>query len=432
MWTGDESVRRGQLKYAAAIAASSVILVAGAAGCGSSSDGGGTSTAATAASSLEGPPIKLVALIDDTGPNSGGQGDSIPVLQAWEKDANASKGVAGRPVSIEIADTQGNPSKAAAAVQKAIGDPSVAGVVVFDAATESTSITTLSKAGLPVIGGVAYDPGVWGATRGNRYLDAPPLPGVYQNTTAFPATVAAYVAAAQQHDLKRMVSVNFSQVPASGQSTDLANAMAQSVGIDASSITVDASAPNFTADCLKIIQDRADYVMFTTPPTLTGRVISDCNTQGYTGAYGLVGGGVTPDSYSKVASNKLIGALQAFPWYTGSPAAERFTRAMAANDVPTETYESAPGPVAWSTMEMFRHALDAGRAKPGTPVTRRDVLAAYDQVRDETLGGMMPGPVTYTKGQVTPPSCYWLFAYENGRFSGSADATCPPKSFGAG
>jgi branched-chain amino acid transport system substrate-binding protein len=255
---------------------------------------------------------------------------------------------------------------------------------------------------------------------------------VYEINTAFPASITAWITAAQQNKLKRMVSVNFSAAPPSKQSTDLANAMAKSVGMIASSITIDASSPNFTADCLKIIQDKADYVIFSTPPDLAGRVIGDCNTQGYTGAYGSVGGGVTSDVYTKVGNNKLIGAVWAFPWYTSSPAAKRFSSVMTANHVPTTKWQGAPGPVVWTTMELFRHTLDANKAKLGKTVTRQNVLAAYGTVKNETLGGMMPGPVTYTKGDVSPPHCYWAYTYQNGKFSGSASTTCPAKSFGAG
>ena len=411
--------------------------VALAAGCGSSDESASTSGAAAssaggASSTATGTPIKLVALIDNTGPSNGKQGDSIPVLKAWEKDANADGGVVGHPVQVDVNDTQGNPSKAAAAVQKAIADPSVVGVISVEAVTESTTLPVLSKARLPVIGGVAYSPVGWGASKGNKILDAPPLPGVYAINTVYPANIVAWITAAQEHGLKRMVSVNFSQVPASKLATDLANSLAKGAGITASSVTVDASAPNFTAECLKIIQEKADYVIFSTPPDLSGRVIGDCNTQGYKGFYGLTGGGVTPDSYGKVGGNTLVGGLWAFPWYADTPQAKRFTSVMEANDVPKEKWQSAPGPVVWTTLELFRHVLESNKDKLSEPVTRKDVLAAYGTVKDETLDGLLPGPVTFTPGAVAPPHCYWLYTYKDDKFSGSPDVTCPPASFGTG
>jgi branched-chain amino acid transport system substrate-binding protein len=411
------------------------------AGCGSSgsdtttgvtASSNGAATTGAATSTATGTPIKLVALIDNTGPTNGRQGDSIPVLQAWVKDANASGGAAGHPVSVDVEDTQGNASKAAADVQKVIADKSVVGVIVVDALTEDASLHALSKAGVPVIGGVAYDPSVWGATKGNTYLKDAPLPGVYEINTAFPASISAWITAAQQNHLKRMISINFSAAPPSKQSTDLANAMAAKVGIAASSITIDATAPNFTADCLKIIQSKADYVIFSTPPDLAGRVIGDCSTQGYTGAYGSVGGGVTSDVYAKVGNNKLIGALWAFPWYTDSPASKQYASLMKANNVPTTKWQGAPGPVVWTTLELFRHTLEANKATLADTVTRENVLAAYGTVKNETLGGMMPGPVTYAPGDMSPPACYWAYTYQNGKFSGSPNATCPAKAFGVG
>jgi branched-chain amino acid transport system substrate-binding protein len=398
----------------------------------SSAESTAPSASTSPAKSPSGTPIKLAALIDSTGPNSGGQGESIPVLQAWVKDVNARGGIAGHPVSVQVYDTKDNPSKAASFAQEAIADKSVVGAISFDQALETNTLKTLSKAGVPVLGGPTADPGVWGTTTNNKYLKAPPMPGVYQTVTAFPATIAALIDAAQHSGLKNMISVNFSQVPASKNGSDLANAIAKSAGINASSVTVDASAPNFTAECLRVIQQKADYVTFQTPPTLAARVIRDCVTQGYKGAFGAVGGSVTADVYKSVGDNKLIGAWFAFPSYSETNAGDRYRKVMAANQVATANWQGAYGPTAWASMELFGKTLNAYRAKLGDTVTRQDVLAAYGNVKGETLDGMLPGPVTYTKDSVTPAKCYWLFSYEKGKFTGSSSPVCPAESLGAG
>src|SRR5919197_1575481 len=124
--------------------------------------------------------------------------------------------------------------------------------------------------------------------------------------------------------------------------------MAKAVGMQASSITVDASAPNFTAECLEIIQRHADYVTFFTPPTLAGRVARDCGTQGYKGAYGATGGGVTADIYKNVGSSKLIGAWFSFPSYADTTWGERYRKVMQASNVPESKWQGANGPTVWS------------------------------------------------------------------------------------
>lgn len=414
-----------------ALALLATLFVVAACGDSDSSDST-TSSDGGSSSQLDGTPVKVAALVDDTGPNNGGQGESIPVLEAWVKQANENGGVAGHPVELKVFDTQGNPSKTAGFAQEVIADRSFVAVVSVQAATETNALRTFSRAGVPVIGGTTADPGVWGTTAGNRFFPAPPLPGVFAPVTAFPATIEAFVAAGQQHDLRSMISVNFSQVPASRNGTDLVNAIASRVGMQASSVTVDASAPNFSAECLRIVQRRADYVTFFTPPDLAARVIRDCNTQGFEGSYGGTGGNVTAAVYDNVGDNRLVGAWFAFPSYAETPWGEAYREAMESGGVEEAAWQGAYGPSAWVTMEMFRSALDAQRARLPDTVARADVMTAYESVRDETLDGMLPGPVTFARGSVALTPCYWLFTYEGGEFTGGSESVCPDRSLGVG
>jgi branched-chain amino acid transport system substrate-binding protein len=67
--------------------------------------------------------------------------------------------------------------------------------------------------------------------------------------------------------------------------------------------------------------------------------------------------------------------------------------------------------VTWTTLELFRKAL--GNA-PGA-VTPTSVMDAYYRLKGETLGGLLPQPLTLTRGKGAPlVSCFWLFTYQSG------------------
>jgi branched-chain amino acid transport system substrate-binding protein len=430
----------GRMWRLALVPAALVFMLALAA-CGSSSSSSsgesttetaGSTAAETTAAAPKGEPLKIVGLMDVTGPTSGHQGGAISVVKAWVKETNAAGGVAGHPVEFESEDTQGNSSKAVADAEKVIGDSSVLAVVVVDASTESALLPVLSKAGVPVIGGVAFSPVVWGATTGNKVFKHAPLPNVFTINTAFPASVASYLSAAQKLGAKTITGISFSEVPASAQGVELVEAWAPTVGIKASGLTIQVTAPSYTAQCLELEEQGSEFAFMSLPDSVARRFIEDCNAQGYEGAYGVTGGAVTPEVFTNSGESELAGGLWGFPWYVDTPPVERYRSIVEANNIPNEEWEGGSGQVLWTTMELFKTTLDANKAKLATPVTRENVIAAYHTIKDQTLGGLLPGPVTFVPGEEELPACYWLFTASNGEFTGGAKPTCPPASLGAG
>jgi branched-chain amino acid transport system substrate-binding protein len=378
-------------------------------------------------------PLKIAGLFDITGPASGHQGDTFAVLQAWAKDANAHGGVAGHPVAVSITDTQGNPAKAAAAARKIIGDPSVIGVVVVDGSAEAQSALPLAKAGVPVIGGIGYNPAVWGTTKGNRLMPIKGAPNVFPIATGGPASGASLIVAARGARLNNIVTVDFSQVPVSKEAGRLGGVFAKFYKMKYGQLTIDATAPNFTAECIKIVQRRTNYLNLVVPESASVKLLRDCRTQGYKGSYGLAGGALTHGFVKAAGDAKLTGGLFGFPWFSNEAPAVRYRTVMKAYRVPVASWANGTATPVWTTMEMFKKALNNNRSKLGKSVTRQKVLAAYRTIKNETLGGLLPGPANFTKNPVdTPQRCFWTYRYENRRFSGSWKPVCPPPGLGVG
>jgi branched-chain amino acid transport system substrate-binding protein len=437
-------MRARKPRYAARVAGLAIAMVLAAGlvtACGSSSTthtatvtaANVTTTAAvTSSSTATGTPIDLVALFDVTGPANGYQGDAVPVLQAWEKYTNAHGGVGGHPVNIQVEDTEGNASLASADAEKAVKNPSVVGAIVVDGAGETTSVPILSKAGLPVIGGVGYSPELWGAVKGNTLLPAPPLKNVFLVNTAAPASESAYVSSAKYYHLTNFFGVSDVEEPNSAQAIDFVAKLARVVGLKVSQASVSPNAASFTAQCVAIQQAKAQVVLPAMPGTLSQRLIEACQQEGYKGAWDLVGSGLPAELFTALGDAHVVGGLWGFPWYANTPAVEHYRSVMKTYDVPSVKWEGGISPAVWTTLELLNHVVQSNASTLGASVkiTRGDLITAYGTVKNETLGGLLPGPVTFTPGAVAPPACYWLYSEVGGHFTGTDTPTCPSASLG--
>ncbi|MBS1677624.1 MAG: ABC transporter substrate-binding protein [Actinobacteria bacterium] len=420
-------------------------LTAFAAGCGSgdSTTGGsetsengssasGSSTAAT--KEPTGTPITVAAFVDESGPNNGGQGDTADVMQAWANSVNAKGGLANHPVKVEVHDSRGNPSTAASLAQEAVKNQAVSAVILVDAAADAAAAKPLSAAGLPVIGGNGFNPEVWGATPENKIAPIPPMENVFGVSTGFPANAAGFIEAPKNAGYKSIAAVDFSTDPASKQATELVQHLAPEAGLEFKvGITIDPTAPDYTAQCLELVQENVEYTILTMPDATAKRFVGDCKTQGYSGAIGAGAGLVTPTFYESLEGTKLMGGLTAFPWFAEAAPVKRYRSLMEEDEVPEEEWARGDSTATWTTLELFHKALEDNAKKLSGAVTREDVLAAYHTIKNETLGGLLPEPVTYTKGQPAQVSrCSWLYSYEDGKFTGSYKATCPNPNLGLG
>jgi branched-chain amino acid transport system substrate-binding protein len=374
-----------------------------------------------------GAPIKVAAFIVVTGPLASHQGDSVDVLEAWAKDTNRKGGIAGHPVEVVVTDTRGDQSTAAAAAAEVASDPSFVAALINDPFAEAAIAKPLSDAGVPVIGGAGFAPTVWGSAK-NKFVSFEPLPNVFGITTAFPAVLFEIPIAAEKAGLKNIAGVDLAETATSKLATQLLQNVAGVAGLNfVGAVTVSATQPDFTAECLRLVNERADFVSLHGPGAVTAlRIVSECRTQGYSGYFGSSAGAVEPAFYKKVGDAKLTGGLTSFPWFVNAAPVKHYRRVLKTNGVSNDKIGNPSSTAAWATMELFKKTLDTNAAQLDKTVTRRNVLDAYYTIKNETLGGLLPGPVTYTAGQPAPaPQCFWLYTYKGGKFAGNFKPTCP-------
>src|SRR5690606_25228621 len=114
----------------------------------------------------------------------------------------------------------------------------------------------------------------------------------------------------------------------------------------------------------------------------------------------------------------LGGGLNGFPWWADAPPVQQFRDVMA-EFAPDADYRSPAPTSTWAALELFRKTITDYGPAGDEPVAASDVLAAYFQVTDETLDGLLPQPITFTEGTTAQPriDCFWLFLMEDGEFA---------------
>jgi branched-chain amino acid transport system substrate-binding protein len=353
--------------------------------------------------------LVIGALINISGPTTTGEENAPDVLKGWAKNINKSGGLNGRKVAFDIVDTKGDAPKATAAVTRWSSDKSIVAVVLYDASTEGAVAEAVTAAGLPVIGGIGYNPTAWGK-----------LPNWLPIATTFPAVINMGMRIGKEGGATKTVFPVCAENSSCAAAGPLAESASKALGMSfAGVLPVSVSAPDYTAECLKIKNDGVDFVMLGLTTAASLRLVQTCKTQGYAGQWGLFDGSVWPKVMKQNDPGVKIGiALSAFPWYVDDKPVADYRNQMNQAGVPADSWASPQGTAAYATMELFKKAITTS-GLPET-VTRADVVKAYGSIRGETLGGLLPQPITFKPGQPQAlVNCFWLASYERGKFSGT-------------
>lgn len=364
--------------------------------------------------------LRIGLLVDQSGPNSGGQKEAADGAEAWVEAVNADGGVAGHPVELVVKDTRGDAPTGSAAAQELINDESVIATLVVDAAGEAAFGPSLSQGGLPVVGGAGYNPTFWGA-----------LPNVWGIATSFPSVVNEQVIAAEAVGATKASVAACAEVASCSAAAPIFEGATQALGLEYGGIvTIAFDAPDFTAECLQFVNDGVDFVQLSAGAATVQRLATDCQTQGYSGWFGASAGTVTPALFSGDVDWRLTGGLNGFPWFVDAEPVQKFRDVMEANGVDEAGYSMTSVTATYASLELFKKVVETNATELGDNPDRTGLIAAYGTVADETLDGLLPNPVTFTADQPGPAiSCFWLYTYEDGAFSGDFEPTCPGPEF---
>lgn len=378
--------------------AAAALVMAGCSSSGSPKPGATASGSASAAARSTAAPITIGMLVAETGLNSSASAPTTQVASAWEQWVNASGGLGGHPVNVIVKDTGANPVSALSEAKDMVQQDSADAVVLQDAASEGAVGQYLQSMNIPVIGAAGFNPAVWGV-----------LPDYVTLITTPPAIHQVHDVAATAAGAKTIMSVVCAEVPSCAVAASNVQKAATANGLTfAGSVTVRADQPDYTAECLSIMQKKVHYIAMSLTPDVATRVAGDCKQQGYSGLIGVTA--LIQSQADKLPGVRYSGGIFAFPWWVDAPPVRQFRSVMARYE-PNADIRSPYMTATWTALELFRRAL----GKPSGTVTPASVMDAYYGLKDETLGGLLPQPLTLTRGKGAPPvNCFWLFDYTSG------------------
>lgn len=374
-----------------------VVAAAAVAACG-----GGGGAADSQSQGLTGTPIKIGVPLATTGLNSQAEGPAGPAAEAWAKWTNAHGGIDGRPVQVITADTSSTPATAATVVRDLVDKQKVSALMLADYVSEGALGPYIAQKNVPVIGVMGFDKTVWTGK-----------PQFLATATTNPTLQLAYLSTANASGAKHVALAACAEAPSCMQSDAMLTRLAQGQGLAYDGVVkVSASSPNFTAECLTFADRGSQFVATSLTSAVAVRMASDCLRQGYHGSFGVMGGAVVLNQLDQAAGAKYAGIIGGFPWWIDDPKVQVFRDAMK-QYAPETDIRNAWVTSAWTSLELFKKAL-TGKAGTGE-VTPQQVFDAYYALNGETLGGLLPQPVTYTRDQPAPQvRCYWYYTYTVG------------------
>ena len=410
---GERNARR---IAAALLLALSLLLVACGGDKGSSAKPAGETTAGAA----KGTPLRIGVLDAQNAKVSVGDERAPVVLDAWAKAVNADGGVAGHPVEFVVKDTKGDPSTATKVAGELASDKTISAVLAFDTFTEGVFAPVITKAGLPVVGGMGASPVVWGK-----------LPNWLPVVTTFPASINSWPVAAQAAGAKKPILAVCAEYPTCAAIAPIAQSATEKLGMTyGGTVKLSLSAPDHTAACLSIADKGADFVMLGLDAASSAKFIGECTTQKYEGGWGIIQNSVDQGILKANDPGVPVSLmLSSFAWWDDSAPVAAYRDMMEAQGVSESDWGSLQGTAAYATMELFKQTLEANASSLPDDPTAKDVIAAYGTIKDETLDGLLPQPITFTPGKPEPlVNCYWLGTFEHGDFTGAAldQPTCDP------
>ncbi len=368
-------------------------------------------------------PIKIGWIGTTSGVNADSGQSSRGGILAWAKWVNANGGIVGHPVDLIAKDDANDPAMALQAVKDLVENK---GIVAFvgnaSSSTDAAFKDYLDSKNIPDIGGQGYS-----SAMAANALYFPVTAWVFTSVWMGTKTVS-------QVGAKNLGLFWCSSNPACSASVPLYKGDAEEAGMTlAFDQKIDDSASDFTANCLAAKSANADSIVVAAGASQATRIIQSCARQGYNPTYVETASGYT-DVLLKLAKagtlKKMVVASDTFLWFDNpgtkkSQSYKDFQTAM--KKYAKGSSVGPPAASSWMSGQMF---AAAGKAF-GDTVTNEDVLTGLYALNGETLDGLAPQPITYTKGEPTHLMCFFQAKLKGAKLvamHGGKPSCQPPKS----
>jgi branched-chain amino acid transport system substrate-binding protein len=363
-----------------------------------------SATAASAASRAT--PVVVGDICSCTGPLASTAQQTGPTLEAWASWVNAHGGLSGHPVKLLEVDDLTSATTAVAEVGKFVAADHV--VAIFDNSEVDINWAKIAaNAGVPIFGGADSDLS-------------------YDSLDTFTSgPTLNYGITGQEIGIKHLTSLRKEAIlycvesPACSSETAVAGKVAPKYGIKVVYTSgISFSAPSYAAQCLAAKEAGADVIEVGDATTIAEKVASDCATQGWE----------PPEVAAATAATMLtipqfkgmIASQQDIPYFVHNAATKDYYAAL---DKYAPTLQSSANfgeqsILAWAEGALLQSAVKTATPSSGTAMTGAEIKKGlYNLPAGDTLGGIAPQALHFTKGKFANFSCWDYISVTDGKFN---------------
>jgi branched-chain amino acid transport system substrate-binding protein len=419
------------------------VVALAAAGCSSSSKSSSGTTATTAApatSASTSPAGSTGATTGSTGSTAGGTADGVgeplstptgtpfnlgyiclcgqlnanatlnpAVLRAWVTWQNLHGGVNGHPVHLSYFNDPGNPGVALLQVQKMVNSDHIVALIDGDSADDASWYSYIIKQPVTI-----YNTGF-----SSLPMASSTSPNVFEMAVSQYYLFDEIMLSAQKVGGHKMAVLYCAENPACKETVAPLTAAGKQFNIPVVfNASVLASAPNYTAQCLAAKQAGADVMFIADGGAVTVSVAASCATQGYTPHQVSDEGAYNQSFAGKAGWDGFLGSQDVIPFFvTSTPGSKLMqdTIAQYAPGVLTNAQWNVTNEFPWTLGLLINQAAKAGGVGTTQPLTGTALTNAMYQLHTTTLNGMTP-TLTFTRGQVNQPHCWFWAGIKNGKW----------------
>jgi branched-chain amino acid transport system substrate-binding protein len=309
----------------------------------------------------------------------------VAATKAWAADVNARGGLKGHPVRVVFGDDGGDPARAATLARKMVEqDKVIAFVGTYLVITTAAVTQYLDEVQVPMIGG----PG------GNEVEDTSPMvfnPQMGADESLGHGLLHNIVV---QSDARKVATLYCREASSCGAQAKRVREFAALYGVEVVfEAQVSIAQPDYTGEVLAARNAGADAIITTVDEASIVRIARSAKRQGYNPV--LAGSYTVNNDVLLNAGEDAVGILgfSATAPYGSSPLLQPYRDAVA-RFVPGARL-AGYGSTAWTQGKLMERLADFFGDKAGP--TTADVLEALYQLKDETLGGLVP-PITFNQG----------------------------------
>jgi branched-chain amino acid transport system substrate-binding protein len=366
------------------------------------SAGAGTQTSAGGGSTASGSPINIGVLAGLSGVLAPQYGGNAKIVQAWADLVNAAGGISGHPIKVFSVDSKGDAATYQSGAKQLVESDKVVAIISADDYAEAAGGTYLGKSGVPVVGSSGTNSTTWGA-----------LPNFYQMNTSYPYSSTGEVVAAKAAGATSVASVVCAEVANCLSTGKAQSAVAETLGLRYDgTLTASGSAASYQAQCVQITSKKTDFIALSIAAPVAAKLVPQCVQQGFSGTVGFNSEGYVYSATTDIGANTVVADLQGFPWWIDAAPVKTFRDVMA-KYASSVDYRSGNATNVWQSVQVIQKGLENAGLSSG--VTPAALTAGLDKISNETLGGLLSSPVTYTAGKPSAPNkCFWPIQWKKG------------------